>query len=163
MSELNENIKHIRHVYTIWCKMYSRKIWQAILGKSPNFSIWRVFFLANCPKLWCNRCLNWQNGRWTRLPFVTSVQWTMNGILRCCAYGAFGVKHISCEREMLNTKDPFAVARNCSRFSPYVPRAHLCLPYHCPPWIKMYSFCRSYTCPQVRSSLGTCAVPYVDR
>ena len=42
-----------------------------IFSEYRNFSIWRVLYLANCPKLWCNHCLNWQN--WFLMEFTDFV------------------------------------------------------------------------------------------
>ena len=100
-----------------------------------EFYIWRI--AQNYDAI--TALIDKMDEQWKRLSFVTSVQWTMNGILGCCALlmERFGIKHISCEREMLDTEDPYAVARNCFRVFRYVPCAPPRLAYQRPPWIKM--------------------------
>ena len=56
-----------------------------------------------------------------------------------------GIKYLSCEREMADTKDPYTVACNCYGFFQSVAHISACH-LKCTFWIKMKSLYRSYTC-----------------
>ena len=76
-----------------------------------------------------------------------------------CSYHAYGAnctstgfEYLSCDQEMVNTEEPYAVACNCSRFFQYVPHILACHINVLPGWRGMWSLYYCYACPQVRSS-----------